>query len=169
MMRRGWRLATSVVVVGCALAGCGSSGGGHDQGPMASGGTGIQQCTPIPRPGTPISDGWLSITDTGSQPLIIDSISLSAPRHGAGLKFLGAGLIAGKHEAGMQSWPPPQRTASAGGYRLAPGQWANVIVGFTAQGNGGSSPGAVVHYHADGTGYVFHSPVSDQLVVGPSC
>jgi hypothetical protein len=161
-------VALAVALTG-AIGGCGPDPAalpGTD-GPLGPPQNNVTQCAPAQRAGHPITIGLLGVQNTGSQPLVIDRVTLAKPGKGAGLALAGWGVIPGSNELGVYLyWPLRGHGLTvADRWRLDPRQWVDIVVGVTAEGRGGYTPGAQVYYHAGSARYVYRSTVAMRVVV----
>jgi hypothetical protein len=151
-----------------AVAGCGADPAGPStDGPLGPPNNVITQCAPTPRAGHPVTIGLLGETDTGSKPLVIDRVTLARPKRGPGLQLAGWGIIAGSGELGVyEYWPVRGKGLKlVRNYRMNPRQSADIVVGVTAYGRGGYTPGALVYYHSNDKRYLYKSTISMRVVV----
>jgi hypothetical protein len=162
----GVRLSRLVMLVvaaalASAVSGCSS---GSDAGPLSSG-NGVHD--PIPSGsicvpgGRPQTFGDQQFTNYGHITVVLDRVVLLRPRNE---RLIGAYAVPGDQVIGTAPWPPEYPHMPPGwkdrrpvpGFRLAPGQPVNIVLGVVAvtAGRRAISQGMLVYYHDSSGSYV---------------
>lgn len=168
LLLRGMPLTVvALVALAITLGGCG--GGGGSGGPTADGplssGLGIHDPSPpstICAPGgRPWAFGLESFTNYGHTAVIVDRVVLARPRNE---HLVGSYAVPGSRVVGVVQWPVrnPQTQPAwkdrqpVPGFRLAPGQSLNLVLGIAAiaAGRRATSQGTLVYYHDSVGAYV---------------
>jgi hypothetical protein len=160
------------------LAACGASSAAVTGGPLGGAVAGGGECAPA-APGGGVTFGIEDFQNTGHSTLVLDSVALRHPR---GLRLVGAYADPGQLLMGAGlPWPPEpgqgypiqsnwKYRRPVRGFRLAPGQWFNMVIGVTAPRRpGGSTSGLVVRYHDSAGSYVVQDHFGYQVLTRASC
>jgi hypothetical protein len=163
-------LATTALLA----AACSSS-----PGPLGNGGTAGTQCIRFPE-GQPVTTGIYDLTNSGTSPVTIQSVTLPPSAHG--LRMTRPWLVPIYHDPKngnyldvgvVLEWPPAtdpqwaQRKPAIRGVIRA-GQDLNLVFGLTrTSAKAGRSPGPVITYTVGGNSYTVQELTT--LVVTASC
>ncbi|MGH3293142.1 MAG: hypothetical protein ACRDP7_15175, partial [Trebonia sp.] len=150
-------LLGALIAVAALLAGCSGAGGPP---PLGTGGNGGRACAPAPHIGTPVSMVLFDLTNQGTAPVTIRSVSLP---NAHGMAMTEAWLVPlhlHSEQLGMGGpWPPvtdslwPVRVPAVGGV-IQPGKILQLAFGvIRTTAADGSSDGPVVVYTAGRTTY----------------
>jgi hypothetical protein len=165
-----------LIATALALPAAACSSGPSTSGPLGPPGNYDFQCLPARLDHTD-SDGVQNFKNYGHSTIVINHVTLAAPRH---LKLTGAIAIPGIWLAGSWlSYPPPaaqlprdvrwSQHRPAAGFQVLPGHWVNIVLGVEATAApGGRSPGMIVAYHIGSSQYVLQSHVAVIIKVPPA-
>jgi hypothetical protein len=165
-----WPLPTVVgrlvlaAAVASVLAGCGGRGGGSGpaaDGPLRGGAFGsIPGGTDCVPGGKPQTFGDVRFTNHGHVTVVLDRVALLRPHHE---RLIGSYAVPGKLLIGTVPWPPNypglpstwKDRRPVHGFRLAPGNVFNMVLGVTATTTGrASSQGMAIYYHNPASRYM---------------
>jgi hypothetical protein len=156
-------IATLAVALASVLGGCASSGGPSAEGPLRNGVNGA-----IRRGSNCVSRfvsnlqtfGDQQFTNHGHATVVLDRVALLHPHNE---RVIGSYAVPGDLVIGVVPWPPKyaglppawKERQPVHGFRLAPGQTFNMVLGVTAAGPGrATSQGMLVYYHNSAGSYV---------------
>jgi hypothetical protein len=181
-MRMSGVRAAAVVALAGVVAGCSSGPPAVSaDGPLAGAAPGGSDCGPA-RPGAGFTFGIETFQNVGHTTLVLDSVALRDPR---GLRLIGAyadpnsqrswlvGAVPGWPPESFPGFPNPptwKDRQPVPGFRVAPGEWFNMVIGVEAPRRpGGSTSGLIISYHDSAGRYVVEDHFAYILVTLPAC